>query len=63
LKAANNDFLIGLSSAISDVQHNADLLKEGWLDIPIVYTTGQRALLALEKGPSGDNAFAALQIK
>ena len=34
------------------------MLKErDWLDIPIVYTSGKRAILAIEKGPPGQRAF------
>jgi hypothetical protein len=52
-------FTIELSAIDADVQRNVRLLKEQqWLDIPIVYTNGSRALLALEKGPPGDRAFA-----
>jgi hypothetical protein len=35
------------------------MLKERpWFDIPIVYTAGGRAILAIEKGAPGDRAFA-----
>ncbi|HEY6257119.1 MAG TPA: hypothetical protein VIY51_15145, partial [Xanthobacteraceae bacterium] len=29
-----------------------------WFDIPIVYSNNQRAILAMEKGASGERAFA-----
>jgi hypothetical protein len=59
VKVTNGFFLIGLSAADTDVQHNVQLLKErSWFDIPIVYANGGRAILAMEKGPSGDSAFA-----
>jgi hypothetical protein len=59
VKVTNGFFLIGLSSTDADVQHNIQLLKERpWFDIPIVYTNGGRAILAMEKGPPGDRAFA-----
>jgi hypothetical protein len=58
VKVTNGYFLIGLSSADVDKQRNIDLLKtREWFDIPIVYTSGKRAILAMEKGPSGDRAF------
>jgi hypothetical protein len=58
VKVTNGFFLIGLSSVDTDVQHNLQLLKERpWFDIPIVYTNGGRAILAMEKGPPGDRAF------
>jgi hypothetical protein len=57
VKVINGYFLIGLSAA--DVQQNMQLLKQRpWFGIPIIYNNGGRASLALEKGPSGDRAFA-----
>jgi hypothetical protein len=51
--------MIELSADNTDVRRNIQLLKESqWLDIPIVYTNGSRAILAMEKGPTGDRAFA-----
>ena len=58
VKVTNGFFLIGLSAVDTDVQRNVQLLKErSWFDIPIVYTNGGRAILAMEKGPPGDRAF------
>jgi hypothetical protein len=58
VKVTNGYFLIGLSAVDVDVQHNIQLLKErDWFDIPIVYTTGKRAILAIEKGSPGARAF------
>jgi hypothetical protein len=38
---------------------NIQLLKESsWIDIPIIYTDGRHSILAMEKGSSGDRAFA-----
>src|SRR5690606_19415572 len=37
---------------------NMDLLKNrDWIDIPIAYRNGRRALLTLQKGPAGKQAF------
>ena len=59
IKVTKGFFLIGLSAVDTDVQRNKQLLKDRpWFDIPIVYTNGGRALLAMEKGPPGDRAFA-----
>ena len=59
VKVTNGFFLIGLSAVETDVQRNVQLLKERpWFDIPVVYTNGGRAILAMEKGPPGDRAFA-----
>ena len=59
VKVTNGYFLIGLSAVEVDVQRNLALLKErDWFDIPIVYTSNKRAILAVEKGPPGQRAFA-----
>jgi hypothetical protein len=51
-------FLIGLSSLESDMQRNVQLLKErSWFDIPIIYNNNRRAILAMEKGTPGEQAF------
>ena len=58
VKVTNNYFLIGLSSIQVDRERNIQLLKErDWFDIPIVYTSGKRAILAIEKGVPGARAF------
>jgi hypothetical protein len=58
VKVTNGYFLIGLSSIDVDVQRNIALLKDrDWFDIPIVYTSGKRAIMALEKGTPGQRAF------
>ncbi|WP_137045876.1 hypothetical protein [Pseudolabrys sp. FHR47] len=58
VKVTNNYFLIGLSSIPVDRERNVQLLKErDWFDIPIVYTSGKRAILAIEKGVPGTRAF------
>ena len=42
----------------SEQKMNMTLLRErGWLDVPIVYRDGRRAILAFEKGPVGERAF------
>jgi len=33
------------------------LKNRDWFDIPIVYTNGKRAILAMEKGTPGERAF------
>ncbi|MBI1202994.1 MAG: hypothetical protein GC182_10820 [Rhodopseudomonas sp.] len=58
VKVTNGYFLIGLSSVSVDLQRNIQLLKErDWFDIPIVYTSGKRGILAVEKGTPGARAF------
>lgn len=59
VKVTDNFFLIGLSALEGDVKFNADILRDGrWLDILIIYASGNRAVLTMEKGASGDRAFA-----
>jgi hypothetical protein len=59
VKVTPTFFLVGLASGEGDAQHNVQLLKERpWFDIPIVYTNGRRAILAVEKGTPGERAFA-----
>jgi len=59
VKVADGYFLFRLSAADADVQRNLQLLKDRpWFEVPIIYNNGGRAILALEKGPSGDRAFA-----
>ena len=59
VKVTNGFFLIGLSAVKKDTQKNLQLLAErDWFDIPIVYSSGKRAILAIEKGRSGKRAFA-----
>jgi hypothetical protein len=58
VKVTNGYFLIGLSAVDIDKQRNVQLLKErDWFDIPLVYTNGKRAILAVEKGTPGGRAF------
>ena len=56
VKLLPNVFTLGLSQA--EVQRNVQLLYgQRWFDIAIIFANGRRALLALEKGASGDRAF------
>jgi hypothetical protein len=58
VKVTNNYFLIGLSSVDADMQRNISLLKErSWFDIPVTYGDGKRAIIAIEKGTSGERVF------
>ncbi len=58
VKVTNNFFLIGLSSVEIDLQRNIALLKERpWFDVPVVYNSTKRGLLAIEKGTPGERAF------
>jgi hypothetical protein len=51
-------FMVALSASDVDLKRNVLLLKgKEWLDIPIVYNGGSRAVLAIEKGADGERAF------
>jgi hypothetical protein len=51
---------MGLSAVDADREHNVQLLlkERAWLDIPITYSDGHRALLSIEKGTPGERAIA-----
>jgi hypothetical protein len=62
VKVTDNFFLIGLSSVDADVQRNVQLLKErSWFDIPVVYSDGKRAIIAVEKATPSVRALAVLE--
>jgi len=51
-------FLIALNNLAQAVETNRKLLIDStWIDIPIGYTSGKRALVTLEKGAIGDKVF------
>ena len=57
-KVQDGLFWIALSALDADVQSNLSLLKDrDWFDLPLVYDTGQRAILTFEKGVPGDRAL------
>ncbi|TCK23169.1 hypothetical protein EV667_3846 [Ancylobacter aquaticus] len=58
VRVAPNYFLVGLSSLPADVQRNLGfIITRNWLDLPLVFENGRRAILVLEKGGAGDQAF------
>lgn len=58
VKVTGGYFLIGLSASEVDVARNIQLLKErDWFDLPVVYNSGKRAILAVEKGAPGVRVF------
>jgi len=58
VKVTDGFFLVGLSNVDADRQRNIQLLNErSWFDVPMVYTNQRRAIIAIEKGPSGEQAF------
>lgn len=58
VRVAPNFFLIGLSALDVDIQRNLSfLVTRNWLDLPLVFENGRRAILVLEKGAAGDQVF------
>ena len=59
VKVSEGNFLIALDNLQQAVALNTQLLQNSsWIDIPIVYGTGKRALLTLEKGGTGERVFS-----
>ncbi|MEM8813206.1 MAG: hypothetical protein AAGF59_11365 [Pseudomonadota bacterium] len=58
IKVTDGLFWIALSAEDRDFTRNRGLLESrGWMDIPLLYATGTRAILTLEKGVPGDEAI------
>ena len=57
-KITDDFYMIALNDFPEAVTTNLDLLRtRNWIDIPLTYRNGRRALLTLEKGPAGSDAF------
>ena len=57
-KITDNFFMIALNDYPQAVKTNLDLLKtRNWIDIPLTYANGRRALITLAKGSSGAEVF------
>lgn len=57
-KIADGFFLVALNDNKAEVDANLNLLRrQGWIDVPVVYKSGRRALFTLEKGIPGDKVF------
>ena len=57
-KISDGFFIIALNNLDQAVQNNLALLEsEQWIDIPLAYATGRRALMSIEKGVPGDQVF------
>lgn len=57
-KIADNFFIIWLNDATTAQDTNLSLMRRlQWIDIPISYRNGRRALISLEKGVLGEKVF------
>ena len=58
ITVAEGIFWIALSATEPEVTRNLWLPEERpWIDLPLVYESGQRAILTFEKGQEGTEAF------
>jgi len=57
-KIADGFFLVALSDSPAEIQANMTLLRrQNWIDVPLIYTSGRRALITMEKGVPGERVF------
>ena len=57
-KIADGFFLVALNDAETDLAQNMRMLRDqNWIDLPIVYKSGRRALVTMEKGLPGEKIF------
>lgn len=57
-KVTDDVYMVALNDFPDARKTNLDLLKtRNWIDIPVVYRNGRRALLTMEKGATGTDAF------
>lgn len=57
-KIADGFFLVALNDTKAEIETNLSLLKrQRWIDVPLVYKSGRRALITLEKGLPGEKVF------
>jgi hypothetical protein len=58
VKVTDGFFMVGLSNVDADRARNLNLLLgRAWFDVPLVYSDNRRAIIAIEKGTSGAQAF------
>lgn len=59
VRVTNGIFLIGLSNVPAERTQNLSVMRErSWIDLPVLYENGRRAVLTLEKGTPGERAFS-----
>lgn len=60
VKVTEYFFMVGLWDNPADRAKNMQLLLDRtWFDVPMVYSSGRRAIIAIEKGTPGTDAFKA----
>lgn len=54
-----NVFLVGLANIPGEVTRNVEMMRtRSWVDVPIRFANGKRAMITFEKGASGDRVIA-----
>ncbi len=57
-KIADGFFLVALNDSKAEIDANLTLLRrDQWIDVPLVYKSGRRALITMEKGTTGAKVF------
>jgi hypothetical protein len=57
-KIADGFFLVALTDTKAEMDANLALLRrDQWIDVPLIYKSGRRALITMEKGIPGDRVF------
>lgn len=57
-KIADGFFLVALNESKADLDANMNLMRsEDWIDVPVIYKNGRRALITMEKGIPGGKVF------
>ncbi len=57
-KIADGFFLVALNNNKAEVDANLNLLRrQSWIDVPVIYKSGRRALFAMEKGIHSNKIF------
>ncbi len=57
-RVVGNSFLFALSAADADIRTNLDLLQNRkWMDLALIYSSGRRAIITLEKDETAQTLF------
>ncbi len=57
-KISDGFFLLALTDSEADIEANTRMMgRLEWLDVPLVYSSGRRALITMEKGVPGSRVF------
>ncbi len=63
-RVVGNSFLFALSAAEQDIRTNLDLLENRkWMDLALIYSSGRRAIITLEKDDAAQTLFSEVMAK